>query len=85
MARFGFLKNKYAQVGFWGTLVAALCCFTPLLVWGFAAAGLAAFTAYLDYVLLPALFIFVALLIFGYNQYQKNKSATPEEGDHREC
>jgi mercuric ion transport protein len=80
MARFDFLKNKYAKVGFWGTLVAALCCFTPILVWGFAAAGLAAFTAYLDYVLLPALFICIALLYFGYKQYQKDKNSTKEEG-----
>lgn len=73
MSSFDFLKNKYAKVGFWGTLVAAICCFTPLVVWGMAAAGLAAFTAYLDYVLLPLLFIFTALLLFGYNQYQNNK------------
>lgn len=73
MSQFDFLRNKYAKVGFWGTLVAALCCFTPLLVWGFAAAGLAAFTAYLDYVLLPVLFISLPLLVFGYNQYLKTK------------
>lgn len=85
MSRFDFLKNKYAQVGFWGTLVAALCCFTPLLVWGFAAVGLAAFTAYLDYVLLPALFVFMALFIFGYNQYRKNKSSTQEDPKNNEC
>lgn len=78
ISSFAFLKNKYAQTEFRESLVAALCSFSPLPVWGFAAAGLAAFTAYLDYVLLPALFIFVALLIFGYNQDQKNKSATPE-------
>jgi len=82
MSRFDFLKNKYAKVGFWGTIVAALCCFTPLLVWGMAAAGLAAFTAYLDYVLLPMLFISLALFLFGYNQYQKSKPAEEqnEEG-----
>ncbi|SMO82861.1 mercury resistance system transport protein MerF [Fodinibius sediminis] len=81
MSRFDFLKNKYAQVGFWGTLVAALCCFTPILVWGFAAAGLAAFTAYLDYVLLPVLFISLALFFFGYNQYQKNKTLKQKDGE----
>ncbi|MDR8390498.1 mercury resistance system transport protein MerF [Aliifodinibius sp. S!AR15-10] len=83
MSRFDFLKNKYAKVGFWGMLVAAICCFTPLLMWGFATVGLAAFTAYLDYVLLPALFIFMALLLIGYNQYQKNKSSKQKDEEGR--
>lgn len=75
MSRFEFLQNTYAKVGLWGTAVAALCCFTPLLVWILAALGLAAFTAYLDYVLLPMLFLSVAALIYGYDTWQKNKSA----------
>jgi len=53
------------RVGLVGTVVAALCCFTPILVILLAAVGLSALTGYLDYVLLPALALFLALTIFA--------------------
>ena len=53
------------RVGVIGTVVAALCCFTPVLVILFGAVGLAALVGYLDYVLLPALAFFVALTIYA--------------------
>lgn len=51
--------------GIIGTIVAALCCFTPVLVVLLAAVGLSAFTGYLDIVLLPALGFFVLLTIYA--------------------
>lgn len=48
-------------VGVVGTVVAALCCFTPVLFLLLGAIGLSALTGYLDYVLLPALAVFVGL------------------------
>ncbi len=53
------------RVGVIGTVVAALCCFTPVLVILFGAVGLAALVGYLDYVLFPALAFFVALTIYA--------------------
>lgn len=53
------------RVGLAGTVLAALCCFTPILVILLAAIGLSALTGYLDYVLLPALALFVAVTIFA--------------------
>ena len=41
-----------------GTVLVALCCFTPILVVLLGTLGLAALTGYLDYVLLPALVFF---------------------------
>ena len=38
-----------------GTVLVALCCFTPILVILLGTVGLAALTGYLDVVLLPAL------------------------------
>ncbi|MDZ7694974.1 MAG: mercury resistance system transport protein MerF [Balneolaceae bacterium] len=81
MSRFDFLKDKYAKVGFWGTLVAAICCFTPLLVWTFAAIGLAAYVAYLDYVLLPMLALCIGLLIYGYKRYKKKSQVKQKNND----
>ena len=51
--------------GIVGTIVAALCCFTPLLVIVLGAVGLSAWLGWLDYVLLPALAIFVAITVYG--------------------
>lgn len=87
MSKLDFIKyNKYTKTGFWSAVVAALCCFTPLLVWGLAFAGLAAYTAYIDFVLLPVLFISLAVLFFGYRQYKKsNQGKTETEGPACEC
>jgi len=46
-------------------VVAALCCFTPLLLALFGAIGLSAIIGKLDYVLLPAMAIFFAVQIYG--------------------
>ena len=51
--------------GIIGTAVAALCCFTPILVILLGTVGLSAATGYLDYVLFPALGFFILLTIFA--------------------
>ncbi len=66
-------KNKLIAVGIYGTVIAALCCFTPVLVVLFGMIGLSAFIGYLDYILLPALFFFIGLTIYAFWQHQKNK------------
>ena len=48
-------NKKLFGVGIAGTVIAALCCFTPVLVILFGVVGLSALVGYLDYVLLPAL------------------------------
>jgi mercuric ion transport protein len=48
-----------------GAAAAVLCCATPLLVVLFSAVGLSALTGYLDYVLLPAIVIFVGIIIYA--------------------
>lgn len=53
------------KTGIIGTVVAALCCFTPILVIGLGALGLSAWLGWLDYVLLPALGLFVGLTAWG--------------------
>jgi mercuric ion transport protein len=58
-------RSRLLRVGIVGTLIAALCCFTPVLVVLLGAAGLAALTGYLDYVLFPALAFFIGLTIYA--------------------
>lgn len=59
------------RVGVIGTILVALCCFTPILVILLGAVGLAAFTGYLDVVLLPALVIFIGLTIDAVRRKQQ--------------
>jgi mercuric ion transport protein len=58
-------NKRLLKTGLVGTVVMALCCFTPLLVWLLAAVGLSAVVGMLDYVLLPALGMFLAITIYA--------------------
>ena len=57
--------RKLIATGIVGTVIAALCCFTPVLVVLLGAVGLSAWLGWLDYVLLPALAIFVGLTVYA--------------------
>jgi len=50
------------RTGIIGTVIAAVCCFTPFLVVLLGAVGLSAWLGWLDYVLFPALFAFMGLV-----------------------
>ncbi|MEQ8444166.1 MAG: mercury resistance system transport protein MerF [Alphaproteobacteria bacterium] len=65
------MKDRLLLTGVVGTIIVALCCFTPVLVVLLAAAGLAAATGYLDLVLFPALAVFLA--ITGYAVWRRKK------------
>ena len=53
------------RLGVVGTVLVALCCFTPILVIGLGVVGLSALTGYLDVVLLPALAAFIGLTLYA--------------------
>ena len=61
--------NALLRFGIAGSAVAALCCFTPVLVLLLGALGLSALVGILDYVLLPVLAIFIA--ITGYAVWKR--------------
>lgn len=63
------------KFGMIGTVIAALCCFTPILVVLFAAVGLSWAVGYLDYVLFPALFIFLGITVYA---VWRNRPAQPD-------
>jgi len=67
-----------------GSVIAAICCFTPVLVIVLGGLGLAAWLAHADYVLFPLLFASLVLLAFGlYRQHiaaQVGGSASPQQG-----
>lgn len=49
-------SNKLLKGGIAGSLIAAVCCFTPLLVLAFAGAGLSGLVGGIDYVVFPIMF-----------------------------
>ena len=53
------------RTGIAGSVVAALCCATPVLVILLGAVGLSAWVGGLDYVLIPALVVFIGLTIYA--------------------
>jgi mercuric ion transport protein len=59
------MKDKLLKTGIIGTVLVALCCFTPILVILVTAVGLAAIVGYLDYVLFPALGLFIVITIYA--------------------
>ena len=58
--------DKCFKTGLAGSIIAAICCATPILPFILALVGLAVFTRYLDYVLLPVLGLFLVLAIYGW-------------------
>jgi mercuric ion transport protein len=57
--------NKLICTGGAGSVVAAICCFTPVLVFALPAIGLAAWLGWIDYVLWPALVLFLGITAYG--------------------
>lgn len=53
------------KTGIAGSVIAAICCATPILVILLAAVGLSAWVGWLVYVLIPALVIFVGITIYA--------------------
>lgn len=68
-------NRRLLSIGIVGTAVAALCCFTPLLVVVLGALGLGAALAWLDLVLLPALAVFAAITGFALWRLRKERRA----------
>ncbi len=73
--------RRLLKIGIVGTVVAALCCFTPLLGGLLAGVGLSALVGWLDYVLLPALAIFIGIVVYALvRQWRGKASASAQEG-----
>jgi len=65
--------RKLLGIGIVGAGIAALCCFTPVLVVLLGAVGLSATLGWLDYVLPPALIFFIGLT--GFALWKKRASS----------
>ena len=69
------MNDKLLKTGIIGTVIAALCCFTPVLVVLFGVVGLSAAVGYLDYVLMPALAVFILITIYALIRRARNSNS----------
>jgi mercuric ion transport protein len=53
-----------------GTMLVAVCCFTPLLVVTLGAIGLSAFIPYLDFILLPAFAVLLIVTVVSFIKWR---------------
>jgi mercuric ion transport protein len=53
------------KTGVIGSVIAAICCATPILAIALGAVGLSAWLGWIDYVLLPALVLFLGITAYG--------------------
>jgi mercuric ion transport protein len=60
------------KTGIVGSVIAAICCATPVLVVALGAVGLSAWLGWIDYVLLPALALFLGLTAYGW--WRRNRA-----------
>lgn len=65
------------KTGIVGSVVAVVCCATPILVILLAAVGLSAWAGWLDYVLIPALVIFVCITTYALHRRQQEATCCP--------
>ncbi len=66
-------------VGVLGTIITALCCFTPVLVILLGAVGLSAVLGYLDHVLLPALGVFIVITAYALWRWYRGRPCPDPE------
>ena len=59
------MPTSLLKTGIIGTVIAAICCFTPILVVLLGTIGLASLVGYLDYILLPLLGIFICITLYA--------------------
>lgn len=64
--------NRLLKIGLVGSVVTALCCFTPMLAIFLGTLGFSAVLGWLDYVLLPALAVFLS--ITGYSLWKHSRA-----------
>ncbi len=72
--------RRLLRTGIVGSAIAAVCCFTPVLVIGLGVFGFAAWVGWLDYVLFPMLGFFLALTGYAVYRIRRGETACASDG-----
>lgn len=70
--------GKLLKNGISGSLIAAVCCFTPLLVILFTGVGLSGLIGGIDYVVFPAMFASLGVTAYALYLRSGNKGLSPK-------
>ena len=65
------------KTGIVGSVLAALCCATPVLVILLGVVGLSAWVGWLDYVLIPALVVFIGITAYALHRRRADAACCP--------
>ncbi len=68
-------NQKLLKTGLVGTVIAAICCFTPALVILLGAVGLSAWLSWADLVFLPLLGLSIALTVYALVRLRRSKES----------
>ncbi|MFN0302206.1 MAG: mercury resistance system transport protein MerF [Burkholderiales bacterium] len=71
------------KTGIAGTVVAAVCCATPVLVILFGVLGMSAWAGWLDYVLIPALVVFIGITAYAFYRGRGEAACCPVPGNRK--
>lgn len=75
------MDGTILKTGITGSIIVGICCATPILVITLGALGLSAWLGGLDYVLFPALAVFLGLTAFGL--WRRQRAASCCETDNQ--
>ncbi len=75
-------NRTIVKAGIVGSVIAAICCFTPALVILLGAVGLSTWSGRLDDVLLPALALFLGLAAYGLWRRQRSAACCAKKSLH---
>ena len=62
------------KCGATGSVITAICCFTPVLALLLGAVGLSAWLGWADYVLFPVLAVFLGLTVYAYGRMRRERA-----------
>ncbi len=69
---------KMLKTGIAGSLIAAVCCFTPLLVFAFVGVGLSGLVGGIDYVVFPVMFASLGVVALALHVRSGRPGASPK-------
>jgi membrane protein implicated in regulation of membrane protease activity len=70
--------RRLFRIGVFGSILLALCCLTPALFLLLTAVGLAAWTGWLDVVLIPAFALCLALTLWAWRRCRRDAACAVE-------
>jgi len=68
------LRDKWLRIGAVAALIGGLCCLTPLAVMALSAAGLAAYTIWIDAVAVPLLIVGAGIVVASFIRLRQNRA-----------